>query len=110
MKPYSDSTTNPQERHFNKDLSKARVKIENAFGILKSRWLILELIKDNLAVIPDLINACVILHKFCINKNSDFWNEFSENLHLDYTNIPVEIGNKSGEELRTVLKDAIYEE
>ena len=37
IKPFSDSTTNPQERHFNKELSKARVKIENAFGILKSR-------------------------------------------------------------------------
>ena len=108
MKPFSDSTTNPQERHFNKELSKARVKIENAFGILKSRWLILELIKDNLAVIPDLINACVILHNLCI-KNSDFW-EQSPNVHLDYSNIEVQIGNRSGELLRNILKDDIYEE
>ena len=38
VKPFSDSTTDPAEKNFNKALSMARVSVECAFGILKSRF------------------------------------------------------------------------
>ena len=36
VKPFSDSTMDPAEKKFNKELSRARVAIECAFGVLKS--------------------------------------------------------------------------
>ena len=38
QKSYPEGTTDPSEIQFNKQLTAARVKMECAFGILKSRW------------------------------------------------------------------------
>lgn len=42
IKPYPEGTRDRAEIHFNKELSSARVKVECAFGLLKSRWRILQ--------------------------------------------------------------------
>ena len=41
IKPYPEGTRDPLEIRFNKELSSARVKVENAFGVLKNRWRIM---------------------------------------------------------------------
>ncbi|CAH3143890.1 unnamed protein product [Porites lobata] len=38
MKPYPEGTRDRDQIKFNKELSFARVKVECAFGLLKSRW------------------------------------------------------------------------
>lgn len=51
----------------------ARVLIEQAFGILKNRWLILKCIPTRrFKRAPTIINACVALHNYCIFHN-DVW-------------------------------------
>lgn len=47
--------------------------MECTFGILKSQWGILSLIKEaNVARISKIIVACTVLHNFCI-LNRDEW-------------------------------------
>ena len=42
MKPYPEGTRDHDEIQFNKELSSARVEVECAFGLIKSRWKILK--------------------------------------------------------------------
>ena len=42
MKPYPEGTRDRNEIRFNKELSSARVKVKCAFGLLKSRWRVLQ--------------------------------------------------------------------
>ena len=38
LKPYHEGTNDPEEINFNKELSRARVSLACALGILKGRW------------------------------------------------------------------------
>ena len=42
IKPFPEGTNDPDEKTFNKELSRARVVVERAFGILKGRWRVLQ--------------------------------------------------------------------
>ena len=69
MKPYPRSNLQPKELVFNYRLSRARRTIENAFGIVSSRFRIL---RTPLLVRADnaqkIIQACVVLHNFLIDE------------------------------------------
>ena len=55
QKPYPEGTRDPGEKRFNKELSSARVVVECAFGILKSRWRILDAIEErNIAAVSKI--------------------------------------------------------
>ena len=107
LKPFSDSTTNPEEQNFNKELSRARVAVECAFGLLKSRFRILnKAMEDSLKIVNKTIVACCVLHSICIDFG-DIWDEiivddtpFSNEWQRD---------NVEGEELRDFLKKHISE-
>ena len=61
------------EKKFNHSLSSARVTVERAFGILKSRWRCLLKRLDNRAEnISSVIITCCVLHNIC-QINSDFY-------------------------------------
>ena len=75
QKPYPEGTRDPGEIRFNKELSSARVVVECAIGILKSRWRILDAIEErNIAAVSKIIVACAVLHNFCILAG-DEWDE-----------------------------------
>ncbi|XP_066593212.1 uncharacterized protein [Prorops nasuta] len=79
--------TNRQKK-FNKELSKIRVKIENAFGLLKGRFrrlIFLETRRLDLCVLL-ILSAC-ILHNICIVNNED--------LDVLYCHRENEVGNTS---------------
>lgn len=73
LKPFPEATRNPREIAFNKELSSARVKVECAFGILKSRWRILQKRLDSgIEFSSKIAVACAVLHNFCINAGDDW--------------------------------------
>lgn len=49
---------------FDKAFSKGRVKVENAFGILKNRWSILQDLNVKITLAPTFVAACCVLHNF----------------------------------------------
>ena len=53
-----------EKRAFDKQLSKGRVKVENAFGLLKNRWRILRDLNVDLPIAPTVVGACCVLHNF----------------------------------------------
>lgn len=59
------ATGSPDQNLFDKQLRKGRVKIENAFGILKNRWQILKNLNVALDQAPKVAVACAVLHNIC---------------------------------------------
>lgn len=60
------------QRVFNYRLSKARLCIENTFGILVSRWYILhKRLRFSVSNAEDIIKALVCLHNFIMSSNND---------------------------------------
>jgi len=75
MKPFPERTNDPKEIEFNKELSSARVKVECAFGLIKSRWTILHKRLDSkINFVNTIVIACVVLHNFYMQAGA-FWDE-----------------------------------
>ena len=107
MKPYPEGTRDRNEVKFNKKLSSARVKVECAFGLLKSRWRILQKRFDSTIdfAIENAI-ACAVLHNLCI-RWGDNWEEEDND---DHNPCPPNAGPNvilDGENMREILKDYI---
>ena len=69
MKPYPRSNLEPKQIVFNYRLSRARRVVENAFGILASRFRVLRspiLVKEKTAI--NIVKCCVALHNFLIKE------------------------------------------
>ena len=62
------STTSNAKSLFDARWSVERVKIENAFGILKNKFQILNNLNADLKYAPTIVTACCILHNFMIDE------------------------------------------
>jgi hypothetical protein len=72
---------------FNFFLSQLRIRIENTFGLLTTKWRVLRKpLECSLKVNADILQICALLHKFVIN-NKD--NDFISDISLDGPNIRV---------------------
>ena len=61
------------QKKFNKELSKARIISEHAFGLIKGRWrVLLKRLDEDHKRTPDTIVACCVLHNICIMRNEEF--------------------------------------
>lgn len=76
MRPYPSKNLSKQQKIFNYRLSRARHVVENAFGILGSRWRIYQKsINTNLETADNIIKATVCLHNFLMDRSSQYCGE-----------------------------------
>ena len=69
MKPYSYRSANGDEKVFNYRLSRARRIVENAFGILSSRFrILLRTLELDVENAMEVVRACLALHNYLITK------------------------------------------
>lgn len=105
IKPFPEGTNDPDEKTFNKELSRARVVEERAFGILKGRWRVLQKCLDsslNFAIKTTIV--CIVLHNFCIEAN-DEWDDDDDGPPDNDGNNNLVFGD--ADEIRGVLKDFV---
>ncbi|XP_028418939.1 uncharacterized protein LOC114544521 [Dendronephthya gigantea] len=69
QKPYTNAVLSEKQRYFNYRLSRARMVVESAYGMLKSRWRVLHRKCDsNNDTMKVKTLACIVLHNICIDK------------------------------------------
>ena len=79
QKPYTNAVLSEKQRYFNYGLSRARMVVESAYGMLKSRWRVLHRRCDsNNETMKVKTLACIVLHNLCI----DHGENMSRNLDL----------------------------
>lgn len=84
MKPFPQRNLTKEERVFNYRLSRARRIVENAFGILVSRFrLLLTTINLSPEKVQRIILACCYLHNFLRRKVKDQCSDFSKYYNSD---------------------------
>lgn len=70
LRPYGGENISPQEKIFNYRLSRARLYIECAFGILTNKWRIFHRPLDvNVESAETIIKTCCTLHNFVIERD-----------------------------------------
>ena len=104
QKPFPEGTRDPDEIRFNQELSSARVQVECAFGILKSRWRILMSMEESkVQLISKIILAFAFLHNFCILHGDDReWEENDENNDHDQGDSDEIL--RDGDNIREIVK------
>ena len=106
MQPFPEGTNDPDEKTFNKELSRARVVVDRAFEILKGRWRVLQKRLDsslNFAI--KITIACIVLHNFCIEANDDWDDDDDDGPPNNDGNNNVVVGD--ADEIRGALKDFV---
>lgn len=89
LKPYRRNTAAGHEETFNYRLSRARRVVENAFGILSTRWRALESkMNVDVELSETVVAACVVLHNYLKSTDSvDYTEPRYVPLHyVDYEN------------------------
>ena len=75
---------NQDQKKFNKELAKARIVSEHAFGLLKGRWrALLKHLDEDHWRIPNTIIACCVLHNICIIRGDEFEGDADDNSNDD---------------------------
>ncbi|XP_067032375.1 uncharacterized protein [Acropora muricata] len=106
IKPFPEGTRDPEEQTFNKELSRTRVTVERAFGILKSRWRVLQKRFDSsLEFAIKCAVACIVLHNICVDHidprddDGDDYDRGNDDRNDDVMD--------DGDEIRDLLKDLV---
>ena len=99
MKPYTNATLSPKQRHFNYRLSRARMVTEGAYGQLKGRWRVLfRKNESNKERVRTVTLACMVLHNICIERGDSIARK------LDLSVDPSTQEKRDREEIRKLLQ------
>lgn len=104
MKPFAGRNLMPSKRVYNYRLSRARRSIENAFGIMSSRFRVLRSpINLDAAKTRKLTKACCALHNFLLSQNNTSYAPASFVDHRDPEGAFVEGGWRQSASLNNLI-------
>lgn len=84
MRPYPSKNLTKQQKIFNYRLSRARHVIENAFGILASRWRIYhKAINTSLETVDAIIKATICLHNFLMDTSQYCGENYADRISIN---------------------------
>ena len=108
--PYKDhGNLNQKQKKFNTCLSKTRVLIENAFGLLKGRFRRLKFVDCKIENISKIITVACVLHNICLQfPNNEITIEGNQYEMDDLHNIIVEGHDQSGAAYREYLLQCYF--
>ncbi|XP_022868900.1 protein ALP1-like [Olea europaea var. sylvestris] len=113
LTPFSyNRTGNPGQNAFDEALMKGRKTVEEAIGLLKGRWRILQDLNVGLNHAPQTIVACCVLHNLCQiarEPEPELWKEPEENGQPPKVLENEKSFHYYGESLRKALADDLYQ-
>ncbi|KAL3614185.1 hypothetical protein CASFOL_042259 [Castilleja foliolosa] len=113
LTPFSyNRTGTPPQNAFDEALMKGRKSVEEAIGLLKGRWKILQNLNVGLNHVPQTIVACCVLHNLCQiarEPEPEMWREPEENGQPTRVMENEKSCYYYGENLRQVLADDLYQ-
>ncbi|MFS7979707.1 putative harbinger transposase-derived nuclease domain-containing protein [Helianthus anomalus] len=113
LTPFSwNRTGNPAQNTFDEGLMKGRRVVEEAIGLLKGRWRILQDVNVGLNHAPQTIVACCVLHNLCQiarEPEPEMWKEPEESGPVARVLESEKSYYYFGESLRQVLADDLYQ-
>ena len=106
IKPYPHiGASTRSEENFNRELSKNRAKVEQAFGMFKTRW---RCLKNQLVAPVDktskTISVCCILHNICVDMNDKMYYSDSDDSDSDDDNGNIQPYNNRGKQVRESIR------
>jgi hypothetical protein len=110
--PYKDigRGLTPKQLYFNLKHSQTRIKVEQAFGLLKGRWrCLLNKLEVSFEIVSHIVTVCCILHNIC-EERCDFLPS-EEQYHDTGTDINREsnvTGTLEGNAIRDVICDFLW--
>lgn len=109
MKPYVDrGRLTQQQRKFNRRFSALRCVVENAFGMLKSRWgIVLKKIEQHLKSMKTTVIATCVLHNICIERG-DMYDMSDSDSSDDDSSDDDGGGLETGDDIRDALKEYVW--
>ncbi|MCO5554250.1 hypothetical protein L7F22_007778 [Adiantum nelumboides] len=96
-----------EEREFDRKLSKGRVKIENAFSLLKNRWRILRELNVDITSAPAVVAACCLLHNF-VQLRGEVEPQEQDDPHQNSEEALSEDGNPRGHKIASRVRAALF--
>lgn len=113
LTPFSHNRTGtPAQNAFDEALMRGRKVVEEAIGLLKGRWKILQDLNVGLNHAPQTVVACCVLHNLCQiarEPEPEPWKEPEENEHPPRVLENEKSSNYSGEDSRQALADDLYQ-
>nr|CAG8508278.1 12207_t:CDS:2 [Entrophospora candida] len=110
LTPYRDNgSLTRQETYFNLCHSRTRIKVEQSFGLLKSRWrCLLTTFEVSIELVSLIISACCILHNICEERfeNIDIGEIVPDNERVEL--ISNNEGSNSGNVERNRIKNYLW--
>lgn len=96
------------KREFGKKLSLGRIKVENAFGLLKNRWRILQNVNVDLSFAPTVVGACCLLHNF-VQLRGEAEPDDQQDPHPNSEEpLPSDGGNSENREMALRVREALF--
>ena len=112
MKLYPETAhSTTEEKRYNYRQSRARMPVENAFGCLKGCWrCLLKHLDYNIANVPNVVAACVLLHNMCEmfgDHCSDEWVYHEAPTATQASSIATSVRGASASVIRDAIKNFI---